>query len=359
MNRYVAMGTSISMGVASDGVVSESQQAAWPAVLAASEGIEFGIPLIASPGCRAPLVAPLANLRRADNSLISDAPTCADNVPGYALPEQNVAISGARVEDATNTRPATAGSNGPLYSRVLADGQTQVSAMRSMNPTFVSVEFGATDLLSALTGTRGNITSFTSFSSNYTVIINNVRSGNTQALLVLLPTDLRDFPGIRTAAEVASQRAAFAARNVSVNANCDASTNFVSLQFKILPALVTGAVRAAGGLGPFDLSCADAAGADGILTEADMTALNALAAQMNALIADRAASNGYATFSLGVLYDTVKDGVPFNLTTMLTSNTPFGSMMSLDGVHPSAAGQAILATAAKSAIIQTYGSITH
>jgi hypothetical protein len=157
---------------------------------------------------------------------------------------------------------------------------------------------------------------------------------------------------------MASQRAAFLTRNVAVNANCDASTNYVTITGKILPALITGAVRAAAGLGPFDLSCADGSGADGVLTEADITALNAQVAQMNTHIADRAANNGFATFSLGVLFDTVKDGVPFNLATMLTSNTPFGNLMSLDGTHPSAAGQAVLATAAKAAIIQKYGSIT-
>lgn len=43
MNRYVAMGTSVSMGVASDGVVALSQQAAWPALLAADVGTQFGL----------------------------------------------------------------------------------------------------------------------------------------------------------------------------------------------------------------------------------------------------------------------------------------------------------------------------
>ena len=358
MNRYVAMGTSLSMGVASDGVTSESQLSSWPALLAASEGLEFGLPLIASPGCRPPLVAPLSNLRRADNSLFTDPPTCAENAPGFALPEQNVAISGARAQDATNTRPSTAGSNMLLYSRVLADGQTQVSAMRSMNPTFVSVEFGAAELLPALTGSRTGVTSFSDFASNYSSIVNSVSAGNTQALLVLLPADVRDFPAIRTAAEMSSQRAAFAARNVSVNANCDASTNYVTITGKILPALITGAVRAAAGLGPFDLSCADGPSTDGVLTEADITALNTQVAQMNTHISSRADNNGFATFSLGVLYDTVKDGIPFNLATMLTSTTPFGNLMSLDGTHPSAAGQAVLMNAAKSAIIQKYGSIT-
>ncbi len=357
LNRYVAMGTSISMGGASDGVVASSQQSSWPALLAAAEGAEFGLPLIALPGCRPPLVAPLQDFRRADGSPSTDMSTCADNMAGFTLPEQNVAIYGATAANAVGTTPS--GSSNPLYRRVLANGQTQVSAMRSMSPTFVSVEFGAQELLPALSGLVGDATSFGTFSSSYSSIIVSLRQTSAKALLALLPTDFRKFPAVRPAAQIASQRAAFAARNVTVNVNCDASTNFVSLPNKVVPILATGAVRAATGLGPVDLSCDNVVNVrDGILSDAEMTSLNALAVQMNTLITSRATAGDYATFSLGSLYDTAIDGVPFDLGATLTSNTPFGALISLDGIHPTAAGQAVLAAAARAAIIQKYGSIT-
>jgi lysophospholipase L1-like esterase len=40
---------------------------------------------------------------------------------------------------------------------------------------------------------------------------------------------------------------------------------------------------------------------------------------------------------------------------LLLSNTPFGANISLDGVHPSSQGQALLAIAAAQAINATYG----
>lgn len=355
LNRYVAVGSSISMGVASDGVVAESQQASWPALLAADVGVEFSLPLIASPGCRAPIVAPLLNLRRADNTLITDAPTCAPNSPGVSLPAQNVALYGATAEAAVNGRPSTAN---PLYARVLSEGQTQFSAMRAQNPTFVSIELGANELLPALSGLPSDANAG-SFNTNYTHFTNTIRTQTSaKALLALLPVDLRKFPAVRTSAEIASQRTAFAARNVAVNANCDTSPNYVTLHGKIFPTLITGAVRAAGGLGPADLSCADVPNArDGILTESDFATLNAAAAQINTIITNRAAAGNFATFSLGALYDTAKDGVSFDLNAILASSTPFGSLISLDGIHPTAAGQAVLASAAKAGIIQKYGNI--
>ena len=75
---------------------------------------------------------------------------------------------------------------------------------------------------------------------------------------------------------------------------------------------------------------------------------------MNALILSRAQENKYATFSLAALYDRSKDGVPFDVVAFMTSATPYGPVISLDGVHPNAAGHAILASAAQEGIMATY-----
>lgn len=357
MNRYVAMGSSITMGVESDGVVESSQRSSWPALLAASASVEFGVPAIASPGCRPPLVAPLANFRRADNSLVTDPGTCAPNVAGFTLPEQNVAIAGATAALAVSATPT--GNSNPLYSRVLAEQQNQLSAMRAMTPSFVSVEFGSMEILPAMAGVVGAIEPFATFTASYASIIGVINQLSAQALLVRLPADPRKFPSVRTAAEIASQSAAFAARNITVNADCATSGTYISVQWKVFPAIVTAAARASAGLGPLAFSCADVPNtADGVLTEADMTTLTTRIGQINTFLTNRATANGFATFSLGVLYDTAKDGVPFDLNALLTSSTPFGALISLDGLHPTAAGQAVLANAARAAIIQTYGSIT-
>ena len=356
LNRYVAMGSSVSMGVASDGVVAESQVQAWPSLLAADAGVEFSVPRIQAPGCRAPLVAPLVNMRRADNTFLTDLGTCAPNAAGVILPSQNVAVSGATAADAIGITPHP---TRPLYERVLATSQNQATAMRSMNPSFVSVEFGANELLPALSGlvTDINAGGFGNAMSSITTILRQQTTA--QGLFALVPADIRKFPAVRTAAEVAAQRAAFATRHVSVNANCDGSPNYVSLHGKIFPTMITAIARAAAGLGPADLSCADIPNTrDGILTEADFTAINTAAAQINTIITNRANSGGFATFSLGALYDTAKDGVPFSVEALVTSPAPFGPLISLDGIHPSAAGQAVLAAAAKAGIIQKYGNIS-
>ena len=357
LNRYVAMGSSLSMGFASGGLTADGQRASWPAQLATRAGVEFTLPVIDAPGCPPPLVTPLGNLRRADNSIFGTPTTCAPNSAGVSLPEQNVAISGATATAAVSFTPLN-NAGDPLYSRVLAGNQTQLRAVEAMNPTFVSVEFGSNEILPAMSGLVSDA-STSGFTGSFTQIATELRQRTSaKAIMALLPSDVRKFPAMRTGPEVASQRAAFAARNISVNTNSDASTNHVTLIGKILPTLVIAAARAATGLGPADLSCADVPNTrDGILTPGDITTLNAAVKLINDIITDRANDNNFALFSLGSLYDTVKDGIPFDLNAILTSTTPFGSLMSLDGIHPSPAGHAILASAAQAGIVAKYGAI--
>jgi lysophospholipase L1-like esterase len=282
-------------------------------------------------------------------------------VDGVVLPTHDLAVENATAAEALNATPASASQGrGPVTSRVLPAGMTQVTAMRSLNPTFVSVELGGNEILPAQVGLLYPGVTFTplaAFQASYDQIIDNVRATGAKALLVTVRTDLRNFPTIRTSPEIASQRAAFANYNVTVNSDCDAGQNFIFVRGKVLTAIATGITRARMGLGPFDLSCADAPGTlDYVLTPGDVQFLNNLAAQMSDYIEGKAADNGYAVFSIGRLYDRSKEDFPFDLESYLRSDTPYGEFISLDGVHPSAKGQTVLARAARQAIQNTYGT---
>lgn len=361
MSNYVAIGTSISMGWASDGVVASSQNESWTRQLADGAGVDFTVPEIAGPGCPPPLVGVLIAFKRADGSSAGASSTCAPNADGVVRPSHNLAVENATAREALTATPETATQGrGPVTSRILPSGMTQVSAMRSLNPTFVSVEFGGNEILPAQVGLLFPGLTYTPlavFTANYDQIIENVKATGARAVLATVRTDLRRFPTIRTGPEIAAQRSAFTAYNVSVNANCDESPNYIFVRGKVLTAIITGITRAAHGLSPFDLSCADVPGTpDYVLTPGDIAFVNSLAAQMSDHIEARAAENGYAVFSLGALYDKAKNDVPFDLHTYLNSPAPYGGLISLDGVHPSAAGQRVLARAARQAIHKAYGT---
>jgi len=359
LSRYVAIGNSVSMGWADDGVNALTQGTSWPRQLAGAAGASFTQPLIATPGCQPPLATPLASFKRIDNTSAGELAVCSPNAAQVTLPTGNLAIEGALADDALNETPENA-TDRPVVARVLPAGKSQVTAMRALKPTFVSVDFGGNEVLPVQVGVVAPGVTFVpieSFNASYARIIDSVKATGAKALLMGLPRDLRQFPTLRTGPEIASQRAAFAAFNVTVNADCDASPNYLFVRGKVLLAIATGAGRARAGAGPFDLSCADVPGtADFVLTPGDIAFVNDLLSRMNATITAHAVANRYALSSLEALYATSKVGVPFNLQAFLASSTPYGPSISLDGVHPTPAGQSILARAAITAINLAYGS---
>src|SRR5687767_186211 len=204
LQRYVAIGTSISMGWASDGVFAGSQIDSWPAQLGRLGHREITQPFIASPGCRPPLVGILGLNQRLDGSAALPQPTtCAPLVPGVTLPTQNLAISGARTANALATTPEATAD--PLYDRVLPAGATQVSAMAAQRPKLVSVELGAAEILSAYFGIAiagpppAPILAPQLWAPQYREVLERVQAVSTvkHVVLVGLPTNPAAFPAMR------------------------------------------------------------------------------------------------------------------------------------------------------------------
>ena len=103
------------------------------------------------------------------------------------------------------------------------------------------------------------------------------------------------------------------------------------------------------------MCCTDVPGTqDFVLTPSDMAAIDAQLAAMDAHIRATAEENGWAFFDIAALYGRRDLKAPFSATALLQSDQPYGPYISLDGVHPSAAGHAILAREAAKALNVTY-----
>jgi len=352
--RYVALGTSNSQGVQSAGIFAAGQRAAWPAELARRVGVAFSLPLVQDPGCGPPLLPPLVSdlvLVGAfgDDLVTSVMNFCAPLRAGVTLPANSVAISGAKVRDALRSTPETEAARvarkGELYYRVLPPGQTQVTAMLMQHPSFVSVELAANEVLPASTGRVEAMTPYADWERDYDQVLAAVKSTGARGVLVGLPNNAANFPSIRRAREFFNEWPALLPLGITVSLNCYLSSNYVFVPGYLLT-LVSRA--------PTTATCANVPGAvDYVLTSADISTINARMAQMNARMQAKATENGYAYFSLDAVYGLPKPSL--SLTSILFSSAPFGSNISLDGVHPSAAGQSILATAAAKAISAKYG----
>jgi lysophospholipase L1-like esterase len=363
--RYVAIGTSISMGITSDGVKSASQQMSFPAQLARLANRPMTLPLISGFGCASSLKAPLA-LGVRESGEPAGLPflqrQCAANEPGVELPTQNVAIDGARTSAALNATPEFPDpGHATQYPRVLAPGMSQVTAMEAQNPKIVSVELGGNDILGARYGVYPSATEVVPvavWEPQYREVVARVDAVAKEGVLVGLVNDVRSFPSFRTGDELYQARATFAPFNVVVSADCQNSTNLLFVAVRVPVAAATGAYYYANNLGPYTLSCQNAPSftniQDYVLDANDVAGVNAQLAAMNAVIQDEAAKRGFAYFPLSALYEDVVTKAPFNAVTLLTSQQPYGPYISLDGIHPTAEGSRVLADAAAQALNHTY-----
>jgi hypothetical protein len=371
--RYVAMGTSLTMGVQSDGVVYFSQQHDWTKLLAHQAFASFSQPLVAPPGCFSPLIAPLQLSRRLSG--ISTSANQTTSIPDttcalygtVTLPTNDVGIDGANTYDALYVTPETASVEGVKrrrqYRLVLLPRTTQVTAMMAQNPTLVSVELGANEALGLASGllipraayrgaaAQGTYTPNAVWQPVYDQLIDSVKKTGAKVLLVGVPKP-NGFVSLRSGDELYQDRAAFQGYGVIIAPDCQGNTNSI-----FVPAKVLNAVGTASATGQAQtLSCTDQPGTqDNILTPADIQVVNALIDGMNNHIQSVAQSNGWAYMDMATVWaQWVTRRAPFSVAKLLSCVSPFGQYTSLDGVHPNSQGYQEMANAAAEALNAAY-----
>lgn len=372
-SRFVAIGTATSMGMQSSGVLYDVQVRAWPSLLARQAGAPFTVPQLRAPGCSPPLVAPLqfARLLSGVDASLGDS-SCAGLFTGIVPPTNNLALAGATAWAALNLTPKVVTAvpftfgvgDRSRYPLVLGTTQSQVTAMRVLRPSFVSVELGTTEVLgAALSGllvpatAYGQSTPWTYvpaavFAPVFSAIADSVKSSGAKAVLLSVPR-MSNVVSMRAGSELWADRAALLAVGIAVAADCQGSANLVATS-ELVPRL---AARARTETAPESLSCADVPGAvDHVLTPSDVATLDQAVDQMNTQIRKLADQNGWAFGDLNtVLAQAMTERAPYSATTQLGCVSPYGQYVSLDGVNLNAAGHQLLANAVAGAINAKYG----
>ena len=209
-HRLVAIGTSISAGYCSDGLVASCQNNSWVAQLIRKMDRQPTLPLVAGFGCKAPFAAPLIRFIRTSGESVA-APeaslACSPNEPGVVHPTQVLGIPGALTINALNTRPEdkTDPFNSQLYRVILPLGESQVSAMEKANPKFVTVELGANDILGVHSGVvipGASFVPFAVWAQQYNAVLDRVGAVTKQALLVGLGREIAKLSSLRRGSEL-------------------------------------------------------------------------------------------------------------------------------------------------------------
>ncbi len=401
VTNYVAIGNSITSGFADGALYYEGQQVSYANLLAEQfktiGGGDFNTPWtpIGTQGIGSSLNSKLVLGYKTDCQGVNGlSPVPA--APGYGDisifsnnisaqgPFNNMGVPGAKVITVVfpgygdATRPA--GSFNPFFTRMITPAEMSTASMlskaASQNHTFFSVFIGNNDVLgnaldggmstSPITPSGGAIG--TGFDASYDLIINTMIANGAKGVIANIP-DITNIPHFTTvpyngltlsATQAAGLNAAYAATGASFK---EGSGN----AFMIVDASAPGGVRQIKsneyillGTPQDSLKCAGWGSSKPladqyVLNEREVLNLKEAAAAYNAKIKTVAEEKGLAFVDVNAFMANAKKGIVFN---GITSSAAFvsGGAFSLDGIHLTPRGNAMLANEFIKAINLTYGS---
>ena len=345
--HYVAIGNSITAGFQSGGISDATQRASFPALIAGQARARYAY---ASLGAGCP--PPIADLTTALSG--SGVGSCsASGIPGRRL-LNNVAVPGADSFDPIASSPA----GDPLTTLIL-DGKNQVDKALEQTPSLVTIWIGNNDVLEgAVDGrlTASLPTPEAVFASNYGTMVNRLVSAGVEDGILIGVADVTQIPLLMPASGLQNQSIRFAlnlatGQSVTVDASCTGSSVRVSLA--IVPAIASGEH-------PPVIACSPTTnppvGDRFILDATEQSALTAAVNKYNTYISAKADSVGYAFFDPNPLWSAARarGDIPAIIDVSNLSQ-PFGPLFSLDGVHPSRAGQILIANALIDLVAAEFG----
>jgi hypothetical protein len=368
-NSYVAIGNSITAGYMSGGIIDSTQRRSYAFLLAQSMGTKFAYPSLAGRGC-APLITSFLTQARPAGTTGATCDLRSAASANDVL--NNLGVPGAWSYDPTSRSSATSNALTTLF----LGGMSQVQRARLANPTFASIWIGNNDVLgpastgctTAATGCPvplSAITSDAAFQVNYNAIIDSLQIGNPGLKGVLVgvvnvinaplyfPVDSLTgavktaFDAIACGAGTASTTCAVGTPNATdFDASCAPGSGArinAMLAFQIRtnahPAFIVCTPGGAGTFGALPAVVGDIL----VLTAAEQATITTAVNGYNTYISGKATTLGWAYYDPNVQLSALKaagtgaTAVIRRVPNFASATAPFGTGMSLDGVHPFAA----------------------
>jgi lysophospholipase L1-like esterase len=357
---YVALGNSLTAGYQSGGINDSTQQRSYAVILAHQFGTRFAYPSLANPGCPPPLTNFATQTRVTPAGFPASTGTSCylRNATSATDVLNNVAVPGATSYDPTAVNGT--GPN-PLTTFILG-GLTQAQRALVAKPTFVTIWIGNNDILSAaLAGLPGGsalagVTAATpqaTFVANYAAMMSQLMAGAPKLKGVLIGVvQAGGAPQLFSAA--ALQSPAFlgalsqgAGTVVTAAPNCLTAPGINSL----INIQITSSIRA--GTSSAQINCVKGANPlnplDGdlwVLDVAEQATVTNIVNGYNAYIHAKADSLGFAFYDPNVLLtQLIASGAILPVPNLASTSAPFGTAVSLDGVHPSTSTHILIANA--------------
>jgi phospholipase/lecithinase/hemolysin len=349
LTRLVVVGDSLSAGFQNFSLLATQQTNGYAAVVARQARTPLVLPLIDSPGI--PNVLTLVD--PGPPPLIQPAPGSSTGRLNPFQQVTNLAVPGATVVDALlrvpdcDFTPADAGPGEQLVDLMtdLILGlpgclltppilKTQIEWAESLQPTTIIVWIGNNDVLgAALTADATLLTPAPIFKTAYAQLMQRLAATGATLVVGNLP-DVTVIPFLTPAPRLLAELSAatgYPAAVLGAILGIGDGDFVIPDAFQLIPGILAASVT-----GPLP--------AHVVLDAGEVAIIRAATAEYNTFIAEQAAAAGAVVVDIHALLDRARDeGVkvgPRRLTTQF-----LGGLFSLDGIHPTDTGYAVIARA--------------
>ena len=329
LTRLVVVGDSLSAGFQNGSLLDSQQVHGYANLLAQQAETPLPLPLISPPGI--PPVLELKSL--GPPPIIVPAPGMSPGRDNPMLQVFDLAVPGANVQDALTTRPKLPITN--LTDLILGlpgllqnISRSQVEWAEALHPTTIVVWLGNNDALAAaLAGDPTLLTSQTDFATAYKTVMDRLAATGATLVVANIP-DVTAIAALVPAEEVAAELGlplAFIGPILGIGPG-----DLVLVDaFPLIEAILQGTMS-----GPLPASL--------VLTPSEITQLRTAVDGYNATIASQAELKGAALVDIHGLIATVQ-ARGFVVGGQRLTTGFLGGVFSLDGVHPTNTGYAVVA----------------
>jgi len=339
-SRLVIVGDSLSAGFQNDSLLDSQQVNGYANLVAQQAHAPLILPLIAPPGI--PNVLTLVS---------AGPPPIVAPVPGISTGRDNptvqatdLAVPGAKAADVLNDRPAT--STNVLTQLILGVpgllagiNRSQIEWAEALHPTFAILWIGNNDVLgAALAGTPALATPVNVFQTQFGQIADRLAATGAKLTFVNIP-DVTEVAAL-TPAETVAQELGIPFPVFSAVLGVNAGDLLTPNALTIIQNILTG--KAAGPL-PGTV----------VLTVAEQAQIKQIVNGYNAFIAAEAKLHGAALVNFHDTLDRINARGLEVRGQRLTTDF-LGGLFSLDGVHPTNTGYAVIANLVIHAIDRTF-----
>ncbi len=331
------LGDSLTAGYQSGSLIDTSQPNGWAPLVAAQAKFSITLPLIAPPG--APNQITLVHLAGPVLGQLSGTTIGRDN---FAVQPTDVAVPGALLNDILNTLPLLNASAGQQQLNQLVLGypgfgfgvaRSQAQQAVAANATTIFLWAGNNDALDAdFAGSPSVMTPIAAFTTQYQQLISYLQLNSSAHLIIANIPDVTSIPYLMPAAGILAQYSAGTGLPVATLS----ALLGISAGDYVNPAGLTDIPLILGGTKKGPLVDAD------VLSAAEVVTARATLTQYNQVIAASAASAGATLVDINAFFTQVSaNGITYNGYPGTT--TFLGGVFSLDGIHPTNTGYALVA----------------